>query len=187
MKRAALGILVALALFAIAACRNGREGASDVVDTALMAYLSEARALHHQANLKEQAMDLPGATDAMRRLVAAATPHGGRATPEVEEVLADAYARLGELLLQQNELGPAGDAIAKGLEHAARRTYFRGRLLEVEGLVEEARAASLADAGKLEDAVKARQRAIALLEDVVRIQAEVIQRSTEGDGGGAHP
>lgn len=174
-------------LLAAGACSKGRESSADVVDTDLMAYLSQARALHHQANMKEDAKDLPGATDAMRRLVAAGTPHGGRATPEVDEVLADAYARLGELLLRQAALDPAAEAIARGLEHARERTYFRGHLLEVEGLVEEARAASLADAGKPADAVKARERAIALLEEVVRIQEEVIQRSTQRDGGGASP
>lgn len=187
MSRLRSAILaLALGLSGVAACK-GRE-TPEAVDTDLMAFLSEARALHHEANLKEGANDLPGATNAMQRLVTATQPHGGRPTPEVEEVLADAYARLAELYLRQNAITPAADAVDAGLKHALQPTYFRGHLLEVQGLMEEARATSLADAGKLADAVRAREHAIALLEEVVRIQEGVIQRTTAGrDAGGARP
>jgi len=153
--------------------RDG-DGATAPVDADLMAFLSEARALHHEANLKEDAGDVDGAIDAMNRLVAAARP---RQAPEVDEVLSDAFARLAELRMKKGELGPAEDALHRGLAHAPEPTYFRGHLLEVEGLVEEARAASLADAGKPVEARAARERAIVLLEDVVKIQDQVIQRS----------
>lgn len=172
--------LVLAAALACTACR-GREAteqdSAPVVDMDLMAFLSEARALHHQANLKESANDLPGAIAAMQRLVGARRPHEGKKTPEVEEVLADAYARLAELQLRQGALDAAAQSLKSGLAHAPEPTYFRGHLLEVEGLVEEARAAGLADAGKPEDAARARERAIQLLEEVVRIQDQVIQRS----------
>jgi hypothetical protein len=184
--RSALFALV-LGACVVSGCQRRDEEAAAVVDTELMAYLSEARALHHQANLKEEGNDLPGATDAIRRLVAAARPHGGKPIPEVEEVLADAYARLGELELRQGALTPASEAIEAGLAHAPKPTYFRGRLLEVEGLIEETRATSLADAGKLADAVHAREHAIELLEEVVRIQDDVIKRTISNrDAGGAH-
>lgn len=188
-------VLATLAVLAIAlaiaiGCRErdgGEQDTSQVVDMELMAFLSEARALHHQANLKEEANDLPGAGAAMQRLVTARRPHEdkGKATPEVEEVLADAYARLAELQLRQNALEPASEAIKAGLAHAPEPTYFRGHLIEVEGLVEEARAASLADAGKPEEAARAREKAIQLLEEVVRIQDQVIQRSLAARDGGA--
>ena len=97
--------------------------------------------------------------------------------PEVEEVLADAYARLAELELKQNHLDPAQKAIEAGLGHAPEATYFRGHLVEVQGLVEESRSQSLADAGKPEEAAKAREKAIQLLEEVVKIQDQVIQKS----------
>jgi len=182
-------ILVALAVTGVLAVgcnrREAPEGeATQVVDTELMAFLSEARALHHQANMKEEANDLAGAAGAMSRLVTARRPHEGKTMPEVEEVLADAYARLAELHLRQNALSPAAEAIAAGLTHAPRPTYFRGRLLEVQGLVEEARAAALADAGKPAEAVRAREKAIELLEEVVRIQDQVIQRSVAGRDAG---
>lgn len=177
---AAFVVLAALVMGAGGCARsreNGDQDAAPVVDVELVAYLSEARALHHQANLKEDANDLAGAVGAMQRLVGARRPHEGKTTPEVEEVLADAYARLAELQLRQGALDAAARSIKEGLAHTPEPTYFRGHLLEIEGLVEEARAASLADAGKPEDAARARERAIRLLEEVVRIQDQVIQRS----------
>lgn len=184
--RSALGALaVAVALGALGCGRrDAHRDDAPVVDVELMAFLSEARALHHQANLKEEAGDVAGASAAMERLVTARRPRtSARPAPEVEEVLADAYARLAELHLRQGALAPAAEAIAEGLAHAPDPTYFRGHLLEVEGLVEEARAAGLADAGKPEEALRARERAIALLEEVVRIQAQVIERSLARDAG----
>jgi hypothetical protein len=153
------------------------------VDTEIMAFLSEARALHHEANLKEDAGDVAGAVSAMERLVAARRPHPERKAPEVEEVLADAHARLAELRLKKGDLEGAAGAVKSGLEHVAEATYFRGHLVEVQGLVEEARAAQLADAGNAEGAAKAREHAIQLLEEVVKIQDQVIQRSLAKDGG----
>lgn len=153
------------------------------VDTEIMAFLSVARALHHEANMKEESGDLAGAVSAMERLVAARRPHPERKGPEVEEVLADAYARLAELRLKKGELDPAAAAVKSGLEHVAEATYFRGHLVEVQGLVEEARAAQLADAGNAAEAARAREHAIQLLEEVVKIQEQVIQRSLGKDGG----
>jgi tetratricopeptide (TPR) repeat protein len=169
----------------VPACSRHDGGAGDgqPVDTEIMAFLSEARALHHAANLKEESGDLDGAIAAMDRLVAARRPHPGTKAPEVEEVLADAYARLAELRLKKGDLDPAAGAVKSGLEHVAEPTYFRGHLVEVQGLVEEARAARLADAGNAAEAARARERAIQLLEEVVKIQDQVIQRSLGKDGG----
>lgn len=173
-----------LSLLAVG-CRTRERGEREdvrAVDVELMAFLSEARALHHQANIKEGVDDLEGAVTAMERLVTARRPHAeaqGTNAPEVDEVLADAYARLAELRLRQRRHDAAAEAIAKGLTHAPSTTYFRGHLLEIEGLIEEARAAEWADAGKPQDAERARERAMALLEEVVRIQDDVIRRSLE--------
>lgn len=173
----AVMLLLALALAVGCGRRDGDGDGAPAVDTELMAFLSEARALHHQANLREDAGDLAGAIASMERLVAAQRPHPERPAPEVDEVLADAYARLAELRLRKGDLTSAADAVARGLERAPDPTYFRGRLVEVQGLVEEARAAELADAGRPEEAARARERAIQLLEEVVRIQDQVIKRS----------
>jgi tetratricopeptide (TPR) repeat protein len=174
-------LAVAIALASAPGCARGRanadQDAAPAVDVELVAFLSEARALHHQANLKEDSNDLPGAIAAIQRLVTARRPHDGKPAPEIEEVLADAYARLAELQLRQGALDAAAASLREGLTHAPGPTYFRGHLVEIQGLVEEARAASLADAGQPEEAARARARAIELLEDVVRIQDQVIQRS----------
>lgn len=180
---------IALAIASLAGCANerARSDGGAAVDASLMAYLSEARALHHQANVREDMGDLPGARAVLQRLVEARTPSPATPPPEVEEVLADAYARLGELALKQNDLDGAQGAIAKGLEHAPGVSYFRGHLLEVSGLVEEARSHALADAGKLAEATHARERAITLLEEVVTIQEQVIERSLGGAEAGVGP
>src|SRR5688572_9839702 len=106
VKRASL-LLPLLVLLAAVECVVGcsKRDAGDpdtlpAVDTELMAFLSEARALHHEANLREDLGDAEGAIAAMNRLVAAQRPHD-KASPEVEEVLADSYARLAELRLRK--------------------------------------------------------------------------------------
>lgn len=188
--------LLALALLALAltigavtawpscARHEGDEGPA-AVDLDLMAFLSAARALHHQANLEEEAGRLPKAIDAMDRLVVLKYPHPERKTPEVEEVLADAYARLAELQLKNGDLDRAAAAVTQGLGHVDGVTYFKGHLVEVQGLIEEARAARLADAGNAAEASKSREKAIQLLEEVVKIQDQVIKSSLAKDGGGA--
>lgn len=167
------------------ACSRQVGGADDgtAVDTPIMAFLSEAHALHHQANIKEESGDIPGAIAAMERLVAAARPHPERKAPEVEEVLADAYGRLAELRLRNGELDLAAIAVKTGLDHVTDPTYFRGHLVEVQGLIEEARAAQLTDAGNAAEAARAREHAIQLLEEVVKIQDQVIKSSLGKDGG----
>jgi len=183
-----LALAAALAVVGMAAApsceRHPGDDGSAAVDTDLMAFLSAARALHHEANLKEEGGDVAGAIDAMQRLVAAQRPHPERRTPEIEEVLADAYARLAELRLKKGDLDLAAEAVKSGLSHVEGATYFKGHLVEVQGLVEEARAARFADAGDAAEAARARERAIALLEEVVKIQDEVIRASLARDGGG---
>ena len=182
-------LLLAIGLGFAATPSCSREGAQDdgtpAVDTEIMAFLSMARALHHEANLQEDNGDTAGAIAAIERLVAARRPHPERKTPEVEEVLADAYARLAEMRLKESSLDAAATAVTSGLTHVEGATYFRGHLVEVQGLIEEARAATLADAGNAAAASKARERAIALLEEVVKIQEQVIQRSLAARDGGA--
>jgi tetratricopeptide (TPR) repeat protein len=154
------------------------------IDTDVMAYLSEARALHHAANLKEDASDLPGAIATLEHLVHARKPHETERVPEIEEVLADTYARMAELRLRQKDVSGAEADARAGLEHAPDPTYFRGHLLEVSGVVEEAKAASFADAGQTDQASAARKRALDLLGQAVRVQDQVVTRSLgTGDGG----
>jgi len=118
---------------------------------------------------------------ALDRLTAAPRPSGAR--PEVAEVLADTRARMAELRTRSGDLLGAERDISAGLELAPGRTYFRGHLLEVAGILEEARAAGMTDAGQNDEASKTRAKAAELLRQAVSIQEEVI-RATLGDAGG---
>jgi hypothetical protein len=177
----------------LAACgreNGGTSGAGTaesavVVDTQVLAYLSEARALHHEADVKEQQGDYAGAVLAIDRLVRAEKPHPGDRVPEIEEVLADAHARLAELLIRTHDTERASREIENGLRHAPDVSYFRGHLFEVDGLVEEARGATFADAGKRDEAEKARALAVKRFEEAVVTQDEVIARALGPRDGGA--
>lgn len=180
------GLLLVLAL-AGAGCRGegptsagcpSAEPSGTPVDTTIMAFLSAARALHHEADLHEKSGDAPGAIAALERLVAMPAP----AAAEVDEVLADTRARLAELRLHAGDLDGADRDVREGLQRVTAPTYFRGHLLEVQGLVEEARAAAFVDAGKREEATAAKARAMSLLEQAVHVQEQVIDRALT-DGG----
>jgi hypothetical protein len=148
------------------------------VDTAVMAFLSAARALHHEADVKEQSGDASGAIGALEKLVAMPEPRAN----EVDEVLADAYARLAEMRMQARDWEGAAREVHAGLAHAPAPSYFRGHLLEVAGRIEEGRAGAAADAGRRDEAARARARSVDLLEQAVRVQEQVIER-TLADGG----
>lgn len=154
---------------------EGAEG----VDTVLLAFLSQARALHHEANIKEDSGDLRGARESLARLLA--SKHG--VGPEVDEVLADASARKAELEVRLGDLAAAEQSVAAGLSYAREPGYFRGHLLETSGLVEEARAKHFADAGKPIEADAARKKALKTLEEAIAMQASVIDRALGVDGG----
>jgi len=176
------GVSVALA----AGCRGegstagcpSAEPPGPPVDEALMAFLSAARALHHEADIRQSASDSAGAIASLERLVALPAP----GAVEVDEVVADARARLAELRLGQGDVDGADRDVHAGLQRVKGPTYFRGHLLEVEGLLEEARAGALADAGKSEEAARARAKAVDLLEEAVKVQERVIDRAL-ADGG----
>lgn len=160
----------------------GEASTAVVVDGPILAYLSQARSLHHEASLHEGAGKVDAALASLKRLVDAPKPHPGTAVPEVEEVLADAYARMAELELSQNALDRAAKDIDLGLAHAAGDTYFRGHLFEVRGLIEEARSRALADGGSKDAAEAARKRALVALEEAIGIQDRVIRKALS-DGG----
>jgi tetratricopeptide (TPR) repeat protein len=153
--------------------------AAPAIDEAVMAFLSAARALHHEADIRERAGDVEGAIAALEKLVAM---HAPRAV-EVQEVLADAHARLAELRLELGDIDGASHDVETGLLAVQGPTYFRGHLLEVQGRIEEARANGLADAGLHEEATRAKARAVSLLEQAVHVQEQVIERAL-ADGGG---
>ena len=153
------------------------EASARPVDTKLMAWLSKARTLHHLADLGETDGGVDGAIAPLEQLVGGPVPPGP--SPEVDEVLADTYARLAELRTRRGDLERAQADVDKGLEHAREATYFRGHLFEVRGLVFEKLSESLAKAGKRAEAEEARQKAMRASVEAVRLQDEVIAQTID--------
>jgi hypothetical protein len=150
------------------------------VDATLLAFLSRARAAHHIADEREAAGDLSSAIAPLAALTQGPLPGGGQApAPEVREVLADTRARLADLRSRQGAFALALADVRAGLESASSPNYFRGHLLETEGLVEERQAKAL-EATDPAAAAAARNRAISLLEQAMAMQASVIEDGTPG-------
>lgn len=187
MKASLLAIGLLGLLGPVTACRDqvapagcpSAQPAQPAIDEAVMAFLSGARALHHEADIHEKDGDVDGAVASLRRLVAMPAP----SAVEVQEVLADAHARLAELELLEGDVAGATRDVEAGLRTVQGPTYFRGHLLEVQGRVEEARANALADAGKSDQAAAAKARALTALEQAVHVQEQVIEHAL-ADGGG---
>ncbi|HMI83922.1 MAG TPA: hypothetical protein VK550_07495 [Polyangiaceae bacterium] len=188
MNRFALAAMVLLSSTLAACAKETSRGApagscpceepsARPVDTKLMAWLSKARTLHRLADRGEEQGAIDRAIAPLEQLVTGATPPGP--SPEVDEVLADTYARLAELRVRRGELDRAETEIAKGLERAAGKTYFRGHLLEVRGLLYEKLGESLAKAGKGAEAEEARQKAMRASLEAVHIQDEVITETID--------
>jgi tetratricopeptide (TPR) repeat protein len=150
-----------------------------VVDPTLLAFLSKARAAHHQADVSLDAGDRASAIRALERIVSGPTPSlpGGPAAglpPEVAEVTADTRARLADLRSAQGDFDAALRDIEAGLSLSPSPSHFRGHLVEVRGLVEERRAKALDDQGEREAADRARKAAVAAFQEAIVIQDEVI-------------
>ncbi|MEI9950879.1 MAG: hypothetical protein WDO74_18365 [Pseudomonadota bacterium] len=152
--------------------------AGSPVDPILLAFLSRARAAHHLADDLEAGGDLSASAAPLERLVAGPVPRGSSAelAPEVREVLADSYARLADLHSRQGAFERALQDVQVGLSHAREPNYFRGHLLETEGLVEERHAQVLETSDKAA-AAALRKRAIGLLEQAMEVQSGVIERA----------
>jgi len=166
-----------LACFVVSACATRHRDedcacSERVVDPILLAFLSQARSAHHQADQLEAAGDSAGALRALEQLSSSPRPPG--TPPEVEEVLADTEARIADLLSQSGRFDQAVVAIENGLEHAKTTTYFRGHLFEVRGLVEERREKALRSTGRGQEADQAHERSLEAYEAAMKIQAEVI-------------
>jgi tetratricopeptide (TPR) repeat protein len=173
--------LVALPLVApISGCAKQPAPYGEPVDDVLLAYLSTARVLHHEADIAEDAGDLNGAIEALERLLAKAEP---RKAPEIDEVIADTHARLADLRSRTADFTLATKHIDNGLSRATATSYFRGHLFEVRGLVEERLSKDLAAKGDTPGAAAAKDRAMKAYEEAIAIQDEVIKRGT-ADGGG---
>jgi hypothetical protein len=192
VKRA-LSTLAAIALVGLAGCSKADRSVYDpapvpaptgscacpsqVVDPELLAFLSKARAAHHQADLAEDAKDKAGAIRVLDRLVSGPRPGGPTPAPEVAEVTADTRARLAELRSGLGQFDAATKDVEAGLALATTPTHFRGHLYEVMGLVHERRMKSLDAGGDHAGADHERKLAIDAYEKAMATQDDVIKRA----------
>jgi tetratricopeptide (TPR) repeat protein len=159
----------------------GDQDAAQPVDPVLLAFLSKARAAHHRADAFEEQGQLERAVAELERITRGPLPAAAKPAPEVREVLADSRARTAELRSRLGQFGAALQDVAAGLELARERTYFRGHLFEVRGLVEERRSATLKQQGNETAAANARARALESFETAMQIQDEVIKQSLSAE------
>jgi hypothetical protein len=162
--------------------------AGSPVDPLLLAFLSRARAAHHLADDHESFGDLAQAGSSLTSLVAGPLPraNGAELAPEVHEVLADTLARLADLHSRLGSYEAALADVRAGLEHAREANYFRGHLLETEGLVEERRAQTL-DKSDPVAAQAVRRHAIDLLEQAMAVQSGVLEATPSAAAGRSNP
>jgi tetratricopeptide (TPR) repeat protein len=156
--------------------------ARPVVDPALLAFLSKAKSVHLQADMAEDDDKPSEAVKLLEDFLAGLAPGGDAPSPEVREVRADTLARLAELQSGLGQFDEAKKNVERGLGLATEITHYRGRLMEVLGVVEQRQHDALAAAGDAEGAKAAKERAIAALQKAVAIQDEVI-RNFLGDAG----
>jgi hypothetical protein len=149
------------------------------VDPELMAFLSKARAAHHKADIAEKEGNLAAAVEHVSGIVDGPLP---AVTPEVSEVLSDAYARRAGLEAKLERFDDAAFDVERGLGFAPETSYFRGHLFEVLGNVEEARASALAAEGDARGGEDAASDALDAYGEAIRIQDEVIQRALAPSG-----
>jgi len=154
-------------------CAVGRP----VVDPALIAFLSKAKVVHHRADLAEEDGDLAEAVEALDQLTTGPIPGGDQPPPEAREVLADTLARMAEIDSRRGKFDEGKAHVARGLTLAVETTHFRGRLMEVRGVVEQRLHDELLEEGDEEGAKQAKERAIAAFQEAIAIQDEVISKS----------
>jgi len=157
------------------ACADGDGG--EPVGPALLAFLSRSRSAHHRADAREEQQALPAAEVELQAIIQGPKPACPDAA-EVREVLADTHARLADLRSRHEEFSAALADIERGLALVPETGYFRGHLFEVRGLVEERQAKALGGRGDNVGAGRAQERALAAFQEAMRIQSEVIEKSS---------
>ena len=106
----------------------------DVIDEPLMLAISRAKNFHHIANVYLQDGNVDAAVAEVRKILTIEFPSGA---PEAQDVLLDARARLGKLLLGQAKQQAALRVIDEGIASATRESYFLANLYTVRGEILE--------------------------------------------------
>lgn len=152
-----------------------------IVDPELLAFLSKARAAHHEADLAEEKGDREAAIRVLRRVVEG--PSLPKISPEMREVLSDTRARLADLRSAGGDFDGAMKDVEEGLKLAQQVTHFRGHLIVVRGLLWKRQAKALKEKGDEAGAEKAREEAMKAFEEAIDVQDQVI-RNVLPDGTG---
>ena len=166
MIRAAwIGMLV-VALAGCAACGGTREDDDDgdkggsvtklpepgpELSEELMLGLALAKNLHHKADVYLKEGRVGEAVASVEQILGIAFPPR---SPEAEDVLLDARARLAKLMIIQGKLTDALVVVDTGIKGATRRSFFLANLHTMRGEVLEASAQSIQES----DAQGARQK-----------------------------
>ncbi len=169
--------VVLVAALVVAACRGGSgDRPATPPNEAVLAVLGTARALHHEADVYENAGDFVQASEAVRRVLALAIPPG---MAEAEDLRSDAYGRLAELALRRNAPDEARALADTGLRDTQRESVLRGRLLRVRGQCFGALADRDHAAGDETSAARDRAEAIRTLEESIAMNLRIVRRLTQ--------
>lgn len=158
--------------------------AEPVVDPTLLAFLSKARAAHHEADLAEESGDTKLAIGALERVTHGPIPGGeSHALPEAAEVVGDTCARLADLRSAGGDFPGALADVDHGLAIATETTHFRGHLFEVKGIVLERLAKSVRATDRAASE-RAKKQAIEAYDTAMQVQDEVIGKALGRPDGG---
>ncbi|HUH04103.1 MAG TPA: hypothetical protein VML75_19030 [Kofleriaceae bacterium] len=165
----AAGLALALAVVAVSCNPDPSDGAAErgvtqlalpenVLSEELMLPLRQAQNLHHIADVYLLDGNLTQATEAVRQILELRFPEGAA---EGEDVVLDARARLGTLLVTAGELDQAMTILDAGIAGATRESFFLSNVYTVKGKVHEARAVALKDSDEVASKEQARLAIVA--------------------------
>ena len=143
----------------------------------LMLGLSLARNYHHKADVYLKEAKVEQAIASVREILSIKFPAG---SPEGEDVVHDARARLAKLLVTRGALDEAQKVVDEGIAGASRRSFFLANLHAVRGEVMEARAAKTDDSDAAA-ATAARKQAIESYDRAIAIEKALIDQLARGD------
>jgi tetratricopeptide (TPR) repeat protein len=142
----------------------------DVLDEALMLSLSRAKNFHHKANVYLQDGNVDAAIEEVGQILTIPFPAGA---PEGQDVLLDARARLGKLLLGQAKQQEALRVVDEGIAASSRESYFLANLYTVRGEILET---SAPNAANEDEARQIRRQAIEAFEQSNQMQLKIQKR-----------
>ncbi len=148
------------------------------VSEALMIALGQAKNFHGRADVYLKNGDIERAIVEVERVLAIRFPTNA---PEGEDVILDARARLGNLVLGRGDLKRAREIIDRGIESATRDSFFLANLHTVRGELIDAQADTLA-ASDADGAKRLRLEAIRDFDRSIAINSELQKKLMSEDG-----